>query len=75
MTLTKHAMRRIVERNKAASYMTFKQLQSLINSSEIIVIGTINAILLKSIDLVLIVNTLNGKIVTAYNFSTSKFNA
>lgn len=74
MQLTKHAINRIIERNKDASYMTPKQLNSLVNTSEIIADGLINFILLKSIDLVLVLNTSNNQIVTAYRFSNSKFN-
>ena len=74
MKLTNHAIKRIIQRNKAASFMAPKQLDSFINSAEMITQGNINYFLLKSIDLVLVVNRLNGNVITAYDFKNSKFN-
>ena len=75
MRLTNHAKKRIIERNKAASHMSPKQLESLIDSSEFVLDGSIKYVILKSIDLVLVLNTLNDQVLTAYNFTGSKFNS
>jgi hypothetical protein len=74
MTLTNHAIKRIIERNKAASFMTPKQLTSLANSAEIINDGHIKYLIMKSIDIVLVLNTSNDQVLTTYRFSNSKFN-
>jgi hypothetical protein len=73
MQLTKHAMKRIVERNKQASFMTPKQLISLVSKSDKVIDGPIEYVLIKSIDLVLVLNSFNGNVVTAYCFKDSKF--
>lgn len=74
MRLTYHAINRIIQRNKDASYMTPKQLTLLANQAETIVDGHIKYLLMKSIDIVLVLNTSNDAVLTAYSFSNSKFN-
>ena len=73
MQLTRHAIKRIVERNKLASFMTPKELNDLVVSSEIVECSEVVYYLMKTIDLVLVVNKLNGNALTAYCLSTSKF--
>lgn len=73
MNFTNHCIKRICQRNKQASFMTFAQLETMLLASEVIVEGEIRYHLLKLIDLVLVVNHANGNVVTAYRLSNSKF--
>lgn len=73
MQLTKHAARRIIQRNKQASFMTPKQLNELVANADKVTDGAIDYILLKSIDLVLVTDSTTGNVVTAYCFTGSKF--
>ena len=72
MTLSNHAKKRIMQRNKLASDLTPKEIFALLPSAEMKQKGEAHCYILKEIDLVLVVNPENEVVMTVYNYSTAK---
>ena len=79
MTLSNHATKRILERSKAASAMTPKQLAILMATAKRLqkdmaykYSAASDYYLITEIDLVLVVNPATQNVITVYNYSTSE---
>ena len=72
MTLSNHAKKRMIERNKKAADLSPKAIFALIPTAETKLKSGVLFYILKEIDLVLVVNPLNQVVVTTYNYSSAK---